>query len=58
MDSAQISKRKYPAYTTSQLESFVASGNGTPAMVAEIADRKAGKSIAAIIPQLRPEAAK
>ena len=53
MDGA-ISNRKYPAYTTAQLERFVSEGSGTPAMVQEIADRKAGKSVIRVVPQLTP----
>lgn len=53
MDGA-ISPRKFPAYTTAQLESAVAAGRGTEAMIQEIADRKAGKSVAKVIPQLVP----
>lgn len=55
MDGAKTT-RKYPAYTTAQLEAFVAAGNGNPSMVQEIADRKAGLSVVKIIPQLVPHA--
>lgn len=51
MDGA-ISKRKYPAYTTKQLEEFVAAGGGSEAMIQEIADRKAGISKVHIVPQI------
>jgi len=40
MDGA-ISTRKFPAYTTAQLEAAVAAGRGTEAMIQEIADRNA-----------------
>ena len=62
MDGAIISKRKYPAYTTAQLESFVAEikANETGsdacmrmiAMQDEIDRRKAGLSLVTVIPQL------
>ena len=51
MDAAR-SNRKYPAYTLAQLEAFVAEGKGNPAMVQEIADRKAGLSKPAQTPQM------
>ncbi len=54
MDGAPNSTRKYPAYTTAQLERFVEEGSGTPAMVQEISDRKAGKSTIRSVPQLTP----
>lgn len=49
-----ISKRKYPAYTTKQLEEAVKAGCGTPEMVQEIADRKAGISKSLVVPQITP----
>ena len=51
MDGA-ISTRKFPAYTTAQLEAAVAAGRGTEAMRQEIADRKAGISVARAVPQI------
>ena len=58
MDGA-TSTRKYPSYTTAQLESFVSDGDGNKdfrivdaAMIQEIADRKAGISKVKSIPQL------
>lgn len=51
MDAA-TSTRKYPSYTLSQLEGFVAEGRGNPAMVQEIADRKAGLSTIKATPQI------
>jgi hypothetical protein len=51
MDGA-TSTRKYPSYTTAQLEAFVASGQGNAVMVKEIADRKAGFSVIHATPQL------
>ena len=52
MDGAPTSTRKYPGYTTAELEAFVAAGEGCPAMIQEIADRKAGRSTACATPQL------
>ena len=62
MDSAITSKRKYPAYTTAQLESFVAEikANETGsdacmrmiAMQDEIDRRKAGLAPITAIPQI------
>ncbi len=51
MDGA-ISTRKYPSFTTAELEAFVAAGNGNPVMVQEIADRKAGVSKLTVTPQI------
>ncbi len=45
MDSAIQSGRKYPGYTTAELEQFVAQGQGNPVMLQEITDRKAGRSL-------------
>lgn len=53
MDGA-TSTRKYPAYTTAQLEAAVAAGKDTPAMRQEIADRKAGASVPLVVPQIVP----
>lgn len=44
--------RKFPGYTTAQLEAFVAAGRGNDAMVAEIAARKSGASKALVVPQI------
>lgn len=44
--------RKFPSYTLADLEAMVASGKGTPEIVQEIADRKAGHSTAAVTPQI------
>jgi hypothetical protein len=53
MDGAnQNSTRKYPAYTTAQLEAFVAAGQGNPVMIQEICLRKAGSSIVTRVPQI------
>jgi hypothetical protein len=53
MDSAnQNTTRKYPSYTTAQLEASVAAGRGNDVMIEEIARRKAGLSVAQITPQL------
>lgn len=52
MDAAHKSTRKYPSYTLAQLEAFVAEGNGNEVMVAEIAARKAGASVAFVVPQV------
>jgi len=51
MDNVR-STRKYPSYTLAQLEAFVAEGRGNPAMLQEIADRKAGRSVALVVPQI------
>lgn len=51
MNSAHTT-RKYPSYTLAQLEAFVAEGRGNPAMLQEIADRKAGRSVARVTPQI------
>lgn len=51
MDAAR-SNRKYPSYTLAQLETSVAAGRGNPVMVQEIADRKAGRSAALVVPQI------
>ena len=53
MDGA-VSTRKYPAYTTAQLEAAVAAGNGNEIMVREIADRKSGVSVVHSVPQILP----
>lgn len=53
MDSAnQNSPRKYPSYTTVELENAVTSGRGNDVMIEEIARRKAGLSVAMVTPQL------
>jgi hypothetical protein len=44
--------RKYPSYTTQELESFVASGRGNDSIVQEIADRKSGASMIRLTPQI------
>lgn len=44
--------RKYPSYTTAQLEAAVAAGRGTAEMIEEIAARKAGVSVARVTPQI------
>jgi hypothetical protein len=51
MDGATTT-RKYPSYTTADLEAFVASGQGNAVMVQEIADRKANVSVVKATPQL------
>lgn len=51
MDGA-ISKRKYPSYTTEDLETAVALGRGNGVMIQEIADRKSGVSVARFTPQI------
>lgn len=51
MDGA-VSTRKYPAYTTAQLEAFVASGNVNLEMMQEIEDRKSGASKPLVVPQV------
>lgn len=63
MDGAITSKRKYPAYTTAQLEAFVAEikANETGsdacmrmiAMQDEIDRRKAGLAPITVIPQIK-----
>ena len=62
MDAAIVSRRKYPAYTTAQLESFVAEikANETGsdacmrmiAMQDEIDRRKSGLAPMTVIPQI------
>lgn len=52
MDGA-VSQRKYPSYTTKELEAFVAAGRGNDAMTQEIADRKSGASIVRATPQIQ-----
>lgn len=52
MDAAIRSSRKFPSYTLAQLEAFVAAGKGSESMVAEIAARKSGRSIAFKTPQI------
>lgn len=52
MDAAYKSTRKYPSYTTSELEQFVANGQGNPVMMQEIANRKAGRSVILKVPQI------
>ncbi len=44
MDAAIRTSRKFPSYTLAQLEAFVAAGEGSDSMVAEIAARKAGSA--------------
>jgi hypothetical protein len=51
MDGA-TSTRKYPSYTTADLEAFVACGQGNAIMVQEIADRKSRISVIHATPQL------
>ena len=51
MDGA-TSSRKFPSYTTAQLEAAVADGRGTPAMIAEIEARKNGTSKILVTPQI------
>jgi hypothetical protein len=46
--------RKFPSYTTKDLEKFVAEGRGTPEIVQEIADRKSGLSQVRVTPQIAP----
>lgn len=50
-DSA-MDARKYPSYTLTELEKFVAEGKGNPVMVQEIADRKSGASTVKTTPQI------
>lgn len=52
MDSAHKSNRKYPSYTTAELEAVVAAGNGNEVMVEEISRRHAGLSKPFATPQL------
>lgn len=52
MDSAIRTGRKYPSYTLSQLEAFVAAGHGNDVMIAEIASRKNGSSTVFKTPQI------
>lgn len=47
-----ISTRKYPSYTTAELESAVLDGRGNDVMIQEIADRKAGVSVVKSTPQI------
>lgn len=51
MDAAR-SNRKYPGYTLTELEAFVAEGRGNEVMRKEIADRKAGISAPLLVPQI------
>lgn len=51
MDAART-KRAFPGYTLAELEAKVAAGYGNDAMVQEIADRKAGKSVVVKTPQI------
>jgi hypothetical protein len=46
--------RKYPSYTTKQLEAFIAAGRGSAEMIDEVAARKDGRSIPRITPQIAP----
>lgn len=39
MSDAAFRTGKYPAYTTAQLEGFIAAGEGHPAMIGEIERR-------------------
>jgi hypothetical protein len=52
MDAAHKSNRKYPSYTLVELETFVAAGKGNNMMIAEIAARKTGTSVAMVVPQI------
>jgi len=56
MDGARKSTRKFPGYTTKELESFVAAGLNDAELKKqieqEIADRKSGKSVAFHTPQI------
>ena len=49
---ANNTTRKYPSYALAQLEQFVAEGEGNPVMVQEIADRKSGRSMVTVVPQI------
>ena len=49
---ANNTTRKYPSYTLAQLEQAVAEGNGNPVMLKEIEDRKAGRSVVRVVPQI------
>ena len=51
MDGATTT-RKYPSYTTADLEAFVASGQGNAVMVQEISDRKTHVSVIKATPQI------
>ena len=39
MSDAAFKTAKYPAYTTAQLQAFIAKGEGNPTMEAEVARR-------------------
>lgn len=64
MNGATQSQRKFPAYTTAQLESFVAEIRAAQtgadacmrmiAMQDEIDRRKAGLSVVKVVPQIAP----
>lgn len=47
-------ERRYPSYTTAELEKAIAAGRGTPAMEEEVAARKVGASKPRITPQIVP----
>lgn len=47
-----MNTRKYPSYTTEELEASVAAGRGNDVMIEEIARRKAGLSVATVTPQI------
>jgi hypothetical protein len=60
MDSAannhRPNARKFPAYTITELKSFVANNAGNPqreAILAEIAARESGKSVVFKVPQIK-----
>lgn len=47
-----MNTRKYPSYTTEELEAAVAAGRGNDVMIEEIARRKAGLSVPQVTPQI------
>lgn len=47
-----MNERKYPSYTTTELEASVAAGRGNDVMIEEIARRKSGLSVAQVTPQI------
>lgn len=49
---AEVRKRDYPSYTLAELKEWVAKGQGSPRVLAEIAAREAGLSEHKVTPQI------
>ena len=52
MDGASSKGRKFPAYTTAQLQAMVAAGTANQAVKDDVAARESGQSVAHVVPQM------